>query len=88
MTLSIAFDTDVTDIVGSCCASRARNADTHVVHADAYVVVVVVVVTDCVVTVTGSLPRTPVCDVVANDAIVATMLSSLDTGSTLTLCCS
>ena len=40
MTLSIAFDTDVTDIVGSCCASRARNADTHVVHADAYVVVI------------------------------------------------
>ena len=40
MTLSIAFDTDVTDIVGSCCASRARKADTHVVHADAYVVVV------------------------------------------------
>ena len=40
MTLSIAFDTDVTDIVGSCCASRARKADNHVVHADAYVVVV------------------------------------------------
>ena len=38
MTLSIAFDTDVTDIVGSCCASRARKADTHVVHADADVV--------------------------------------------------
>ena len=39
MTLSIAFDTDVTDIVGSCCASHARNADTHVVHADAFVVI-------------------------------------------------
>ena len=40
MTLSIAFDSDVTDIVSSCCASRARKADTHEVHADAYVVVV------------------------------------------------
>ena len=41
MTLSIAVDTDVIDIVGSCCASRARKDDNHVVHADAYVVVVI-----------------------------------------------
>ena len=47
MTLSIAFDTDVTDIVGSFCASRARKADNHV--GDAYVVVV----TAHAVTVTG-----------------------------------
>ena len=49
MTLSIPFDTGVTDIVRSCCASRARKADNHVVHADAYVVVV----TAHAVTVTG-----------------------------------
>ena len=48
MTLSIPFDTGVTDIVRSCCASRARKADNHVVHADAYVVV-----TAHAVTVTG-----------------------------------
>ena len=34
----LCLDTDVTDIVGSCCASHARNADTHVVNADAFVV--------------------------------------------------
>ena len=34
----LCLDIDVTDIVGSCCASHARNADTHVVHADAFVV--------------------------------------------------
>ena len=44
MTLSIAFDTDVTDIVGSCCASRARNADTHVIYADADVFDIVTLV--------------------------------------------
>ena len=35
MTLSIAFDTDVTDIVGSCCASRAHKADNHVAAEEA-----------------------------------------------------